>query len=357
MIQFLVNISTEVSDSGGGNVAWMCGGADVLGAIKFVMIILDAVFIIVPIILILLLIIDFAKNVIAKEEGDMKKNLSLAIKRLVMCIALFLVVPITHTFIRLVGEDGQNFITCFNIAINRDVSGYSISDLFDFDSTAEKKNSGSQKYAPGTKVEDDDSSDSEPGSGDSANDVDDAKDEQNDLRKNSSSGSNSTNTNNKQNIFIGDSRTHGMELAIGDENGDIWICDDNTNYEWFSTTAMSKLRSSVVRGKKYNIFINMGVNDLGNQTLYVQKYAEIANSYTNSTVIAVSVNKVDDKRSTYAKNSTIEAFNRVLSNKAKHTDRMVYCDTYSKVSFEFSDGIHYQPSTYIKIYNAMKKCA
>ena len=43
-------------------------------------------FILVPIILIVLVLIDIAKNVVAKSEDDMKKNKNLAIKRVVYAV-------------------------------------------------------------------------------------------------------------------------------------------------------------------------------------------------------------------------------------------------------------------------------
>ena len=341
MFHFLVSSFSQLIYFGDDSVARMCGGADILGAIKFVMTILDAVFTIVPIILILLIVIDFAKNVIAKEEGDMKKNLSLAIKRLVMCIALFLIVPIAHAFIKLVGENGQNFLTCFDIAINEDVSGYSISDLFDFDSTAEKKDSGSQKYAPGTK--------DDVGSGDSANDADDAKDEQNDLRKQSG---------NVQNIFVGDSRTCGMRDAVGGSN-DYWICEISTGLSWMNSTAVPKI-DEYLSGKttKYNIYFNFGVNDPGNVFGYIKKYQELVKKYSDHRVVIVSVNPINDSLASGRSNITnkmVVDFNNLLSK----ASGINYCDTYSLISnnFETEDGIHYKNATYRKIYNAMKECA
>ena len=360
MIQFLAKV--EGAGSGTSSIAQMCGGSDILGAIKFVMLILDILFTLIPIVLIVLLAIDFAKNVIAKDESGMQKNFSLAIKRLIMCLALFLVVPFTHFLINLIGSSGNNFATCISVATTGDISQYSLDSLFDFakDMQADKKTGNQKQYIPGTT---DNGSDSSVGSGDSANNIDDARDEQNDLKNNSSSGSKSTNTSNRQNIFIGDSRIHGMQNVIGDKNGDIWIYKDGAGYEWLAGDAMSKLRNSVVRGKSYNIFINLGVNDLGNQSKYMSQYNNIANSYVSSKVIVVSVNPVDEglesQHGYSVKNKSIEQFNRVLSYTANNNDKLYYCNTYNKIksTFRATDGVHYTNDTYKSIYNEMKKCA
>ena len=165
-----MNIFLAAGDS---EIAKMCGGADVLGAIKFAMTILDAVFIIIPIIVILLTVIDFSKNVIAKEEGDMKKNLSLAIKRIIMCIALFLIVPSTHAIIKVVGENSKNFITCIKVATTEDITKYSLSSLLESGNSiqAETKETTKNQYKPGTKTEetdDNDDTDNNSSSGDSS---------------------------------------------------------------------------------------------------------------------------------------------------------------------------------------------
>lgn len=100
----------------GSEVISQCGGVDVLRVIKFIWQLLDIVFIVVPIGLILMVSIDFAKNVIAGREDDMKKNLSLVIKRLIFCVALFLVNPIVSFTIDLLGEYGVDYLQCITQA-------------------------------------------------------------------------------------------------------------------------------------------------------------------------------------------------------------------------------------------------
>lgn len=101
-----------------------CGGIEVLKVIKFIWELLDIVFILIPIGLILFIALDFAKNVIAGKEDEMKKNMSIAIKRIIYCIAIFLVEVIVQFAINLLGENGVSYAKCINIATTEDLSQY-----------------------------------------------------------------------------------------------------------------------------------------------------------------------------------------------------------------------------------------
>ena len=124
-----------------------CGGADVLRVIKFVWQLLDIVFIMVPIGLILIIMLDFAKNVMAGKEDDMKKNLNLVIKRLIFCVALFLVDPIVNFAVDLLGEQEVDFAKCIEIAKNDDLSEYEVDyDVDDFSDVEEPDFSKDNNY-------------------------------------------------------------------------------------------------------------------------------------------------------------------------------------------------------------------
>ena len=109
-----------------------CGGADVLRVIKFVWTLLDIILIIVPIGLILMIVLDFGKNVIAGREDEMKKGLGVAIKRIIFCVCLFLVEPFCVFIIEFVNgpDDALNdkgALQCLEIAITEDdFSAYEI---------------------------------------------------------------------------------------------------------------------------------------------------------------------------------------------------------------------------------------
>ena len=96
------------------NIVNVCENSSVLKIISFIMQLLDIVFFIVPILLIVMLSIDLAKNVIAGSEDDMRKNLHLAIKRVIMAVGLFLVPHIVSFLMVLLGDLGVPYTDCIN---------------------------------------------------------------------------------------------------------------------------------------------------------------------------------------------------------------------------------------------------
>ncbi len=113
---FLANAASEGGTS--------CGGVEVLKIIEFIFKLLQIVLFIVPIILIVMIIIDLAKAVIAGKEDDMKRNQKLAIKRVIMCIAMFLVNAFVSVSMSLV-KDTPNYKSCIEQA-----TGKSTSEIF-----------------------------------------------------------------------------------------------------------------------------------------------------------------------------------------------------------------------------------
>lgn len=103
-----------------------CGPADILRVIKFVYQLLDILLFLVPIGLIVMISIDLAKNVIAGKEDEMSKNVHLAIKRIIMCMFIFLVSPIVTFLMNLLGDQGVDFAFCVNVAKYDDLSQYEV---------------------------------------------------------------------------------------------------------------------------------------------------------------------------------------------------------------------------------------
>lgn len=103
-----------------------CGGADILRILKFVFILIDLVLFIVPMGLIVMIILDFSKNVIANKEDDMKKNVNMVIKRIIYCMVIFLVPTIVNFAVNFVGGTGDNIAAkaacCIDYAKNRNLS-------------------------------------------------------------------------------------------------------------------------------------------------------------------------------------------------------------------------------------------
>lgn len=183
---------------------------------------------------------------------------------------------------------------------------------------------------------------------------------------NSDSSSDSSNTTSGSAIiFVGDSRFVGMQTAVGDKSDEYWIAETSMGYNWLKSTAYNKIIDIVKKdtSKKYDIVINLGVNDLGNVSSYKTLYKSMSNdkNLTNSNIYIVSVNPIKDanaKKTGYSvKNSQVVEFN----NNMKDIDgykNIKYCDTYTSIKDSFSsvDGVHYLNNTYKTIYNLIKKC-
>ena len=96
-----------------------------LKIISFVMQLIKIVYFMIPMVLIVMTTIDISKSVIANDENQMKKNLNLAIKRVISCIFLLLVEVIVHAAISLLGNTGVeylNYLACANKDSIYDVS-------------------------------------------------------------------------------------------------------------------------------------------------------------------------------------------------------------------------------------------
>ena len=89
-----------------------CTNPDILKVILFVKILINIVRIIVPIGLILFLSFDFFKNIIVNKEEDMKKNVMLAIKRILYAVAIFIIPTIVNFIIVTLGDVGVSHTDC-----------------------------------------------------------------------------------------------------------------------------------------------------------------------------------------------------------------------------------------------------
>lgn len=93
----------------------VCDNIMFLKVMSFIKILLDIVFFVVPMGLIVMVSLDFAKNVISGREDDMKKNFNLVIKRLIYAVALFLVPTIVEFAINGLGSFNVEYEDCFNV--------------------------------------------------------------------------------------------------------------------------------------------------------------------------------------------------------------------------------------------------
>lgn len=104
-----------------------CEDPEVLKIIYYIRSIISIAFIVIPIVLIVYITFDFVKNVSAGNEDTMKKNQKIVIKRIVYCLMVFMVMPITNiafsTFKTsgnegLLSANGVNYLSCWANADN-----------------------------------------------------------------------------------------------------------------------------------------------------------------------------------------------------------------------------------------------
>lgn len=327
MIQFLTEYTTD-------EIKILCGGEEPLRAIKFVMSIIDIICFVIPILLIVLITISFVKNVISQTADDMKKEFSMVIKKIISCVAIFFVPTIINVAMSVLGNLGIDYVACINASKESDLSKYKIEV---------KKTTNNDNFI----FEDE-----------NRPTVVDGNDDGNNNTTDNTENTNTLNVTTDYNIFIGDSRTVGMKLSVTESKKDKWICKESVGYKWFMDTASKELKEYLKenKNKQYNIFINLGVNDIDNIESYKSTFSSLGETLKKHNVIIVSVNPINEElwKSQYISNNKIEEFNKKIST----TSNVVYCDTYSKIKDNFSttDGLHYKASTYKKIYKEMKNC-
>ena len=153
----------------------------------------------------------------------------------------------------------------------------------------------------------------------------------------------------RKTVFVGDSRTVGMEMYVDALDNEYWSARNSMGYSWMVSTGVPQVEDLI--DKDTDVIILMGVNDLGNLYNYADYINEKAADWKElgARTFFVSVNPVDDSRSPNAKNYRIENFNSYMQ---RNLQNVHYIDTYSRIrnSFSSPDGIHFSGSTYQEIY-------
>ncbi|MCD8347635.1 MAG: hypothetical protein LUD16_06725 [Lachnospiraceae bacterium] len=154
-------------------------------------------------------------------------------------------------------------------------------------------------------------------------------------------------------IWVGDSRTVGMQKALGSYSDDVFIGAAGEGYSWLSETGIPFLKSAISDYPTRPVIFNMGVNDYENLYNYMVLYAEVTAEYADTVFYFLSVNPVDDEAELYVTNADIEDFNTRL----KTTYPDTYLDSYNfllESGTETIDGIHYSEEAYRQIYLFVK---
>lgn len=158
-------------------------------------------------------------------------------------------------------------------------------------------------------------------------------------------------------IWVGDSRTVGMQAAVS-EGSNEWIGQVSAGYDWFVSDAINQVNSMLEEDD--TIVFNFGVNDLGNVDKYIAKLNELANGDWSKAkqIIVMSVNPVDEAKASAngysVTNAQIEEFNQKM--RAGLEGSIKFVDTYSQIKDQLgtTDGIHYDNDTYKKLYDMIR---
>lgn len=187
----------------------------------------------------------------------------------------------------------------------------------------------------------------------------------------------------KRVVFVGDSRTAYMENVLKNAGarteGIEFISKVGGGLDWFKTVAYPKLYSIVknetasILAKPTAVVINLGINDLENQSGYVLYMNSIAKELKkhNCELFFMSLNPVNRSMLKEAgKKDRSEAKVRLFNNALRSAlgAQYSYIDTYSKLKkegygFDSSstgmggndDGLHYTAKTYKRIFTYCMK--
>lgn len=185
-------------------------------------------------------------------------------------------------------------------------------------------------------------------------------------------------------IFVGDSRTNSMRLALEQElrkkqlKNTGFVAKNGVGLKWFKNYGYRQLVKEIgsVKGKPVAIVFNLGVNDLkhsGSEVnfdaskvakTYVTYLKELAGKLQgkNCRLFYMSVNPINESmlyKKGSRRESDIELFNRILQKKLK--GKYIYIDTNTwlyengfstgRLESDIDDGVHYMAKTYKRIYN------
>lgn len=162
--------------------------------------------------------------------------------------------------------------------------------------------------------------------------------------------------------FVGDSRTVGMcnTMSICDStsscNTNMCYAEVGVGYSWFSNHI-----DDIENTSKNNIVVNIGVNDLPNNSItnienvatnYYNKLYTLAKNNSNKKIYVMSVNPV--KNYSAISDSMISSFNDKLLSLINNSEvsNLYYINAYNNYlgGFETTDGLHYTSDTYKNLY-------
>ncbi len=347
------------------NILSICDNPDVLQVMRIINIVITIIKIAVPILLIIFIMIELIGAI--TDEEKFKKVTSGAVKKFIAAILIFLIPTLVQVIVvvTLGSEDGADgYKNCLKDLSLEQIYAIYESNALDAIEKAESTldyNDYSNAVILVHKIKDTEKKSSY------LRRLDTLKSK---INKGSSSGSNSGTdsgngqvTANKYTLYMGDSRTNGMQ-KVGLDSNEQAICEDNAMYDEFKNHLV-KAKQVLNDGKKYNVVLNYGVNDLSSINSYCSKYKEFISSVSKEhTFYIMSVNPVRrNSKQTTATNELITNFNNKIKSCMSGITNVKYCDVYGSASLDTweksyirSDDIHYTPEGYKFIHSKIKNC-
>ncbi len=170
--------------------------------------------------------------------------------------------------------------------------------------------------------------------------------------KQTSSPSSSQQTTISKLIFIGDSRTVQMQAAV--KTNDVWSCKGSIGLSWMQSTGVPQIENSITTNSA--IIILMGVNDLYHPNSYIDYINSKITSWTGKGAKIYFVSVMPTSGSYNSLNTEIDSFNTTLKNGLSNKVKYIDANSYLKSNgFTATDGLHYDSTTYNKIYNFIKE--
>lgn len=153
-------------------------------------------------------------------------------------------------------------------------------------------------------------------------------------------------------IFVGDSRTVGMNDAIlASDTADscTFIGKVGEGYYWLVHDGIEQLEDTLAETPDATVILNLGVNDLKSINSYLSYYPELFADYPKASFYIMSVNPVSDDYEGIL-NKEIEAFNSQIHD--AFPGQYLDCFNYlMSEGFETVDGLHYTYETYCSIHD------
>lgn len=286
-----------------------CGSVGIAGLLNIVKTILSTIQIIGPILCMVALAINFIKLMTNPEEKKYKP----IIKNCIMALVILFMVPFIVNLVMSLADESFNLAKCWNNA-------ESVVKLGEESNYVDTSGKQPQSILPGT----------------SGN-----------LETEESSQSN-TSTQIKERIFVGDSRTVGMQSAVG--GNDIWSSKSSIGLDWMRSTGIPNIEANIKEGTA--LIILLGVNDLYQANNYISYLNMNAPGWVQkgAKVYFVSVNPTDGNYDYL--NTDINNFNQNLKQGLISDIKYIDSNSHLKsVGFQTTDGLHYTADTYQEIYN------